>query len=139
MAPMQTIAQPVKPKLFMNAKASTGFSIANYHNVSDIYQQLDKLVNQSTHPIRRQDMEAYLDGFEKKYASSKPVIEQAMKFIPGGVQHNLAFNYPFPIVFDRAEGAYLYDKDGNRHIDFLQAGGPTAVFSGPGMMHRFHH
>jgi glutamate-1-semialdehyde 2,1-aminomutase len=74
-------------------------------------------------------MEKYLEGFSKKYASSKPVIDKAMNYIPGGVQHNLAFNYPFPIVFDRAEGAYLYDKDGNRHIDFLQAGGPTVLGS----------
>ena len=113
----------------MNPDKSSGFSIAKYHNVSDIYKQLDKLVNQPIRPIRREDMEAYLDGFEKKYATSKPVIEQAMNYIPGGVQHNLAFNYPFPIVFDRAEGAFLYDKDGNRHIDFLQAGGPTVLGS----------
>ena len=97
----------------MNPENKPGFSIANYHNVSDIYHQIDNLVNQSIRPIRREDMESYLRDFEKKYASSKPVIEHAMQFIPGGVQHNLAFNYPFPIVFDRAEGAYLYDKDGN--------------------------
>jgi len=126
---MQPIAQHLKPKLYMNTKTSGGFSITNYHNVSEIYRQLDTLVNQAPHPIRRKDMEAYLEGFQKKYASSKPVIEQAMEFIPGGVQHNLAFNYPFPIVFDRAEGAYLYDKDGKRHIDFLQAGGPTVLGS----------
>lgn len=113
----------------MNPEIKPGFSIANYHNVSDIYNQIDNLVNQSIRPIRREDMESYLRDFEKKYASSKPVIEGAKKFIPGGVQHNLAFNYPFPIVFDRAEGAYLYDKDGNKHIDFLQAGGPTVLGS----------
>jgi glutamate-1-semialdehyde 2,1-aminomutase len=113
----------------MNPDKTDGFSIAKYHNVSEIYQQLEILVNQPIHPIRREDMEAYLQEFEKKYATSKPVIEQAMQYIPGGVQHNLAFNYPFPIVFDRAEGAYLYDKDGNRHIDFLQAGGPTVLGS----------
>ncbi|HWQ29682.1 MAG TPA: aminotransferase class III-fold pyridoxal phosphate-dependent enzyme, partial [Negativicutes bacterium] len=51
--------------------------------------------------------------------------------IPGGVQHNLAFNYPFPLVFVKAEGAYLYDIDGNRYYDFLQAGGPTVLGSNP--------
>ncbi len=29
----------------------------------------------------------------------------------------------------KANGAYLYDKDGNRYIDFLQAGGPTILGS----------
>jgi len=32
-------------------------------------------------------------------------------------------------VFTKAEGAYLYDKDGNRYIDFIQAGGPTILGS----------
>ena len=59
------------------------------------------------------------------------MINTAVNFIPGGVQHNLAFNYPFPLVFTKAEGPYLYDLDGNRYIDFLQAGGPTVLGSNP--------
>ena len=86
---------------------NSGFAISKYHDVQDIYARIDKLVAQPVHPIRRDEMEKYLKKFDKKYASSKPVIEHAKKFIPGGVQHNLAFNYPFPVVFDRAEGAYL--------------------------------
>ncbi len=108
---------------------TSGFSISRYHNTTEIYSQIDQLIGQAIRPIHRPEMEKYLAAFEQKYASSIPVIDQAKKFIPGGVQHNLAFNYPFPIVFDRAEGAYLYDKDGNRHIDFLQAGGPTVLGS----------
>jgi glutamate-1-semialdehyde 2,1-aminomutase len=111
-------------------QGNTGdFSIRNYHNVSKIYEKIDRLINQPIHPVRRDEMEKYLAEFNRKYASSKPVIDRAMEFIPGGVQHNLAFNYPFPVVFDRAEGAYLYDRDGHRHIDFLQAGGPTVLGS----------
>jgi len=113
----------------MTKEENKPFAISQYHNVKEIYQKIDALVKQDIRPIQREEMEKYLQGFEKKYASSKPVIEQAMQYIPGGVQHNLAFNYPYPIVFDRAEGAYLYDKDGNRHIDFLQAGGPTVLGS----------
>ncbi|MCR5715814.1 MAG: aminotransferase class III-fold pyridoxal phosphate-dependent enzyme [Lachnospiraceae bacterium] len=33
------------------------------------------------------------------------------------------------MCIDRAEGAYMYDKDGNQYIDFLQAGGPTILGS----------
>ncbi|MCG8618789.1 MAG: aminotransferase class III-fold pyridoxal phosphate-dependent enzyme, partial [Desulfobacterales bacterium] len=51
-----------------------------------------------------------------------------------GVQHNLAFNHPFPLVFTEASGAYLKDLDGNRYIDFLQAGGPTLLGSNPGVI-----
>ncbi|MCR5484264.1 MAG: aminotransferase class III-fold pyridoxal phosphate-dependent enzyme [Clostridiales bacterium] len=59
------------------------------------------------------------------------MIEEAKNVIPGGVQHNLAFNYPFPLVFTKASGPYLYDADGNKYYDFLQAGGPTVLGSNP--------
>lgn len=113
----------------MSKQTKTGFAISKYHDVAEIYKGIDNLVQNPIRPIKRDEMKKYMEGFKKKYASSKPVIDEAMNYIPGGVQHNLAFNYPFPIVFDRAEGAYLYDKDGNPHIDFLQAGGPTVLGS----------
>ena len=70
-----------------------------------------------------------LPYYDKKCKASYAVYEESQKYIPGGVQHNLAFNKPFPMCMSRAEGAYLYDKDGNRYIDFLQAGGPTILGS----------
>ena len=79
--------------------------------------------------IEASAMEKYLQHFETNCACSKQITENAKQYIPGGVQHNLAFNYPFPLVFTKAEGAYLYDIDGNRYIDFLQAGGPTVLGS----------
>ncbi|HZS23157.1 MAG TPA: aminotransferase class III-fold pyridoxal phosphate-dependent enzyme, partial [Pseudonocardiaceae bacterium] len=53
----------------------------------------------------------------------------AQHVIPGGIQHNLSFNYPFPLAISQAAGAHLTDVDGNRYIDFLQAGGPTLLGS----------
>ena len=61
--------------------------------------------------------------------ASKEITDRAKARIPGGVQHNLAFNYPFPLAIDKAEGAHLTDRDGNTYIDFLQAGGPTILGS----------
>jgi glutamate-1-semialdehyde 2,1-aminomutase len=74
-------------------------------------------------------MQAYLNYFETRCTRSKLLTDQAKKLIPGGVQHNLAFNYPFPIAIEKAEDACLWDVDGNRYIDFLQAGGPTVLGS----------
>lgn len=105
------------------------FSISEYHKVEPIYEKLDLLINQPIRPVKKDKMEAYLKYFEEKCKSSKGIIAKAQEYIPGGVQHNLAFNYPFPLVFTKAEGAYLYDKDGNKYIDFLQAGGPTILGS----------
>lgn len=70
-----------------------------------------------------------LKYYDEKCVRSKAIYDEAKEYIPGGVQHNLAFNKPFPVAFAKAEGAYLFDQDGNRYIDFLQAGGPTILGS----------
>jgi len=101
----------------------SGFSISEYHNTTEIYEKLNHLMTLPVHAITSEGMSGYLQYFEKKCKKSKEMITEAKKFIPGGVQHNLAFNYPFPIVIDRADGAYLWDADGNQYIDFLQSGG----------------
>jgi hypothetical protein len=71
----------------------------------------------------------FLNYFDTKCVKSKALIEDAKQIIPGGVQHNLAFNYPFPLAIEKACGAHMWDVDGNRYIDFLQAGGPTVLGS----------
>jgi len=107
------------------------YAITQYPDVEAIYQKLDALMAVPTVTVKREAMKAYLEQLDARCAKSKAMIEEAKKYIPGGVQHNLSFNYPFPIVMDRAEGPYLYDLDGNRYIDFLQAGGPTVLGSNP--------
>ncbi len=81
--------------------------------------------------LKRDAMDKYLQYYEEKCQKSKEMINRAMDYIPGGVQHNLAFNHPFPLVFTEAAGAYLHDLDGNDYIDFLQAGGCTVLGSNP--------
>jgi glutamate-1-semialdehyde 2,1-aminomutase len=104
-------------------------AIFEWHNTDEIYARLNDLIRQPMRPMRRECMQEVLDFFERKCKRSKELIEEAKNYIPGGVQHNLAFNYPFPIAIEKAEGAHLWDVDGNRYIDFLQAGGPTILGS----------
>ena len=59
---------------------------------------------QPMRPIPRDRMEGYLAYFEERCRKSKAMIEEAREYIPGGVQHNLAFNYPFPIAIEKAMG-----------------------------------
>jgi len=92
-----------------------------------VYERLDQLLRLAPVPIAQQAMDEYLAYFGAKCPKSRAMATEAQEVIPGGVQHNLAFNYPFPLVFDRAEGAFLHDIDGNTYIDFLQAGGPTVL------------
>lgn len=107
-------------------------AISVYPDAREITRQLDELIAKPIYSISPAALAAYEEEyFEKKCATSKAMIDEASNYIPGGVQHNLAFNYPFPLVFTKAEGAYLYDADGNRYYDFLQAGGPTVLGSNP--------
>jgi len=105
------------------------YAISQYPNVDEVYAKLNTLVSQPLRPVKRDKMTEYINYFELQCARSKQLTDEAKKIIPGGVQHNLAFNYPFPIAMEKAEGAYLWDADGNRYIDFLQAGGPTVLGS----------
>jgi glutamate-1-semialdehyde 2,1-aminomutase len=109
-----------------------GFSITDYPDVAKITSALDALIDAPIRRLRRDALDAYLENyFEKTCSKSKATITEAKDFIPGGVQHNLAFNFPFPLVITKAEGPYLYDVDGHRYFDLLQAGGPTVLGSNP--------
>ena len=105
------------------------YAISTYPDVTRVYEQLDRLVGSPLRRPRPEAMREYLAYFDERCARSKELTDEAKEYIPGGVQHNLAFNYPFPIAIEKADGAFLWDADGNRYIDFLQAGGPTVLGS----------
>ncbi len=97
-----------------------------------IIRQLDELIQKPIYSISSQALADYENNYyEKRCRKSQALYEEAKIRIPGGVQHNLAFNHPFPLAFTRAQDAFLYDVDGNRYFDFLQAGGPTVLGSNP--------
>ena len=110
----------------------TRFAISQYHDAAAVTRELDELIKKPIYSIKPEVLAQYEENyFEKKCQKSKKMIEEARQIIPGGVQHNLAFNYPFPLVFTKAEGMKLHDVDGNEYFDFLQAGGPTVLGSNP--------
>ncbi len=60
-------------------------------------------------------------------SQSAALFERAQKTIPGGVNSPVrAFNGVggTPLFIERAEGAYLYDADGNAYIDYVGSWGP---------------
>lgn len=64
------------------------------------------------------------------YESSKQAFERAQKSIPGGVNSPVrAFKNVggTPIFLEKAKGAYLYDVDGNKYIDFVGSWGPMIL------------
>jgi glutamate-1-semialdehyde 2,1-aminomutase len=64
---------------------------------------------------------------------SESLFAQAQTHIPGGVNSPVrAFNGVggSPIFFQKGEGAYLFDEDGNRYIDFVNSWGPLILGHG---------
>ena len=110
--------------------AYNGFAIDKYLDAEAVTKELDELITKPIYGVKPEALEDYVQNyFEKKCKKSKDMTDEAKNIIPGGVQHNLAFNYPFPLAIEKAEGAYLYDVDGNKYYDLLQAGGPTMIGS----------
>jgi len=108
------------------------FAIREYHDAREVTRQLDELIRKPIYSIKPSKLKEYEEQYYgEKCQKSRAMIDEAREIIPGGVQHNLAFNYPFPLVFTRAQDAKLYDIDGNEYLDFLQAGGPTVLGSNP--------
>jgi len=64
------------------------------------------------------------------YKRSSALFTEAEKVIPGGVNSPVrAFNGVggTPIFVKEAKGAYLYDEDGNRLIDYINSWGPMIL------------
>ena len=61
---------------------------------------------------------------------SQKLFEEAQRFIPGGVNSPVrAFTGVGgePVFFKRGKGAYLFDTDGKRYIDYVGSWGPMIV------------
>src|SRR2546422_8017523 len=61
--------------------------------------------------------------FESEFANSRKLYEQAKTLFPQGVTHDLRYLEPFPIYIERAEGAYKWDVDGHKLIDYWSGQG----------------
>lgn len=64
------------------------------------------------------------------FARSKALFDKAEKIIPGGVSSPVrAFRHVgmTPIMMKRGEGAFLYDEDDNKYLDFNMAWGPLIL------------
>jgi len=64
------------------------------------------------------------------YTKSQELFERAQQSIPGGVNSPVrAFRSVggTPIFIKKAKGAYLYDVDGNRYIDYIASWGPMIL------------
>ena len=68
------------------------------------------------------------NSFEK----SRAFIAEAANYLAGGVSSNFRLGMlPGPLAFERAEGPFLFDVDGNRLIDYYLGMGPMILGHNP--------
>ena len=120
-------ASAMSPTQTRERMPEPAYGISEWPDTAALYARFAELVRQPMRPIRREKMADVMRYFDEKCKTSKQLATEAADVIPGGVQHNLAFNYPFPLAMESAKGAHLTDADGNRYIDFLKAGGATLL------------
>lgn len=64
------------------------------------------------------------------YTRSSALFAEAKKYLPGGVNSPVrAFNSVGgePVFIKAAKGAYLFDEDGNKYIDYIASWGPMIL------------
>ena len=57
------------------------------------------------------------------HTKSKKLFSTAKKIIPSGVNSPVRFFEPYPFFTKKANGAYIWDEDNNRYIDFCNGYG----------------
>jgi glutamate-1-semialdehyde 2,1-aminomutase len=65
-----------------------------------------------------------------RYEKSKALFAEAQQYIPGGVNSPVrAFKSVGidPVFIEKGEGAYIWDVDGNRYIDYVGSWGPLIL------------
>jgi glutamate-1-semialdehyde 2,1-aminomutase len=64
---------------------------------------------------------------ERAYKKSEKHYRRALQLMPAGVSSNSRMRSPHPVYFKSADGALLYDIDGNRYIDLNLGNGAVIL------------
>lgn len=62
------------------------------------------------------------DRYLASSPGSRAFYDRVCEVMPGGSTRSHAFFRPYPLVFERGEGPYLFDVDGNRYVDYTYNG-----------------
>lgn len=63
----------------------------------------------------------------RDYPISKRWYERAKKSLAAGVSSQFRVSKPHPMFYERAEGPWMWDVDGNRYLDYTLAQGPMIL------------
>ena len=104
--------------------------ISRRDDPADIQMRCKALIGQPVRTVTDVYYHGVAEKFcEEKCHASRAIYEESKQYLPGGIRGGSACHTPFPLCMVRADGAYLYDRDGNRYIDFYQADGAAVLGS----------
>jgi len=95
---------------------------------------MDSAASRSTQVVDRHRLQSLMQREQKKFVDERPksraLFERAGKSLLGGVPMNWMMKWAgaFPPFVREAQGAYFYDVDGHRYIDFCL--GDTGAMTG---------
>jgi len=76
--------------------------------------------------------ERIISDYKKKTPQSKRLYEEAKKHIaPLGVPAYMIWHRPYPFFVEKAEGAKVFDVDGNEYIDLFMDQGVSVLGHNP--------
>ena len=96
-------------------------------NYNEIMEGIKGIVNNPLRKFKPDELKKIVKKYTETHKKSKELYDRARKIIPGGVEHNLAFNFPFPLASKRVDGCYMWTVDDIKLVDFLMNGGPTIL------------
>ncbi|MCS6842261.1 MAG: aminotransferase class III-fold pyridoxal phosphate-dependent enzyme [Roseiflexus sp.] len=71
-----------------------------------------------------------IETYIQRHPRSQALFCQAQTLFPSGVTHDGRYVAPFPLYVERCEGAYKWDADGNRVIDYWMGHGALLLGHG---------
>ncbi|MBA7530756.1 Glutamate-1-semialdehyde 2,1-aminomutase [subsurface metagenome] len=93
----------------------------------EIQAKTEFIVNNPIRHFKPEELKGIIERYHKNHPKSKEIYERMLKIIPGGVEHNLAFNHPFPIASKRVYDCYMETVDDIIMTDYLMCGGPIIL------------
>ena len=93
----------------------------------EIKEKIKFIVENPIKEFKPDALKGVVDRYYRNHPKSQEAFERARKIIPGGVEHNLAFNHPFPLESKRVWDCYMETVDDVVLTDFLMCGGPILL------------
>ena len=93
----------------------------------EMKSKIENIVNQPIKKFKQEEIKGIIERYHKNHPKSKEAYKRARKIIPGGIEHNLAFNHPFPLASKSVYDCYMKTVDDVVLTDFLMCGGPIIL------------